>query len=78
MLFLIVTAIVFSSVAFFIPKRISRVEIFATTFFSSFLEVMANVFLDLKYDLYGYFNKGVDYETLLYIFEIVPAVNIVF
>jgi hypothetical protein len=78
MLFLIVTAIVFSSVAFFIPKRISRVEIFATTFFSSFLEVMANVFLDLKYDLYGYFNKGVDYETLLYIFEIFPAVNIVF
>ena len=78
MIFLVLSVIVFNLITILIPKRISRVEILTTTLFSLYLETMTNVFLDLKYDLYGYFNKGVDWEALIYILGIYAPVNIGF
>jgi hypothetical protein len=78
MLILIVTVIVFNLIAYIIPKRISKLEILTTTLFASYLQVMADIYLCLKYDFYGYFDKGVDWGTLIYIFGIYPAINIVF
>lgn len=78
MTFLIISVIVFNLVAILIPKRISGIKIITTTLFSLYLEIMTNVFLDLKYDLYGYFNKGVDWEGLIYILGVYPPVNILF
>ncbi|WP_462412806.1 CBO0543 family protein [Neobacillus sp. Marseille-QA0830] len=78
MLILILTVIVFNSIVIFIPKRLSGIEFLTTTIFAMLLQMMVDVFLDLKYDLYGYFGKGVDWETLIYIFGIYPAINIVF
>jgi hypothetical protein len=77
-IFLILSVIVFNLVALLIPKRISGIEILTTSLFSLYLETMTNVFLDLKYDLYGYFTKGVNWESLLYILGIYAPVNIVF
>jgi hypothetical protein len=77
-IFLVLSVIVFNLITILIPKRISGVEILTTTLFSLYLETMTNVFLDLKYDLYGYFNKGVDWEALIYILGIYAPVNIVF
>jgi hypothetical protein len=77
-LFLILMVLMFNLAAIFIPKRISGIEILTTTLFSLYLEVMANVFLDLKYDLYGYFSKGVDWQGLIYALGIYGQVNIIF
>jgi hypothetical protein len=77
-IFLILSVIVFNLIAILIPKRISSIEILTTTLFSLYLETMSNVFLDLKYDLYGYFTKGVNWESLLYVLGIYPSVNIMF
>jgi hypothetical protein len=41
-------------------------EILTTTLFAEALQVMTDIFLDLKYDLYGYFHKGVDAGGLMY------------
>lgn len=78
MLFLIFSVIVFNLIALLIPKRISGIEILTTTLFSLYLETMTNVFLDLKYDLYGYFTKGVNWESLLFVICIYAPINIVF
>lgn len=56
----------------------SGIEIVTTTLFSTFLQVITDVFLDIKYHLYGYFNEGVDWEANIYMIGIFPAVNIVF
>ena len=78
MFFLILSVLVFNLIAIFIPKRISAIEMLTTTLFSSLLEFVANTIWDFKYDLYGYFNKGVDYAGFIYVLGIYPAVNIVF
>lgn len=78
MLFLILTVIVFNLVAILVPKRISSIEILTTCLFSTHLQVMADVYLSVKYDLYGYFQKGADWRALIFIYGIYPAINIVF
>jgi hypothetical protein len=72
------TGIMFWLIIFFSKKRISKMEMYTTTFFALYFELLANVILDLKYDLYGYFNKGVDWATLPALLVIFPAVNILF
>ncbi|MEE8670115.1 MAG: CBO0543 family protein [Heyndrickxia coagulans] len=49
-----------------------------TTLFAMCLELIVNLFLDIKYDLFGYFTKGVDRKSLYYLFGIYPAINILF
>lgn len=49
-----------------------------TTLFAMCLELIVNLFLDIKYDLFGYFTKGVDRKALCYLFGIYPAINITF
>ncbi|WP_367593482.1 CBO0543 family protein [Heyndrickxia camelliae] len=62
----------------FSKKRISNLEMYTTTLFALYFEAMVNVYLDLKYDLFGYFHKGVDWATLPIITLLYPAVNILF
>ncbi|MED4056567.1 CBO0543 family protein [Niallia taxi] len=78
MLFLFFTVIMLNVIAYFIPKRISKIEILATSLFASYLQVNTDVILDLKYDLYGYFSKGPDWAAFIYILGIYPAINVIF
>ncbi|WP_449620450.1 CBO0543 family protein [Robertmurraya sp. Marseille-Q9965] len=78
MLLLIFSVIAFCAIAIFVPKRISGIEIVTTTLFALYLETMTNVFLDIKYHLYGYFTQGVNWKTLLYAIFIYGPVSIVF
>jgi len=78
LIFLILTVIVFNLIALFIPKRLSGIEILTTTLFSLYFESLANVYLDLKYDLYGYFTKGVNWRSFIYVIGIYAPVNIVY
>lgn len=69
---------IFNLVARFVPKNLTRDEMYATSLFAVNFELLVNVFLDIKYDFYGYFGPGVDWFTLLPIFGIYPASNIIF
>ncbi|MGM0899517.1 MAG: CBO0543 family protein [Bacillota bacterium] len=78
MYFLILSVVIFSVVVYVMPKRISLLEMYATSLFSTVLQLITDVYLEFKYRLYWYFSPGVDYITLWIIFVIYPAVNIIF
>ncbi|MCZ8518372.1 MULTISPECIES: CBO0543 family protein [Paenibacillus] len=77
-LHLIASIIVFNVTAFLIPKTLSNSENYVTSLFSLLLVLVTDVTLNLKYDLYGYFNEGVDGGGFIAIYGIYPAINILF
>lgn len=64
--------------AFLIPKKLSKVEIYATSFFAYAYGVTVDMVLDLHYDLYGYFEKGFQWLGLLALFLYFPAISVLF
>lgn len=62
----------------FIPKRITTLEMYTTSFFASFLAAIADLYLDVKLDYYGFFEKGVDWAYLPIFVVVYPAANILF
>ncbi|PGT80495.1 CBO0543 family protein [Bacillus sp. AFS040349] len=78
MIILISTVLILNLIVVFMPKRLSAIELLTTTLFAMYLQLMTDVFLSLKYNLYGYFDKGVDWATLIYMFGIYPAINVLF
>lgn len=82
MVLLILTTVISILSVLVMPKRISWIEMYTTSLFVMFLGSVADVYLDVKYDLYGFFTKGVDFEYLLifiFIFIFIyPATNSVF
>jgi hypothetical protein len=66
----IVTIVVFVTVIIFMPKRITWLEIYSTAWFALVFQLTVDIILDLKYDLYGYFKKGLDLEALITVFTI--------
>jgi len=75
MLLLICSTILAFLFSFVAPRRLSWIEILVTTWFGLYFEAMVNIFLDLKYDLYGYFEKGVDWISLLPLLGMYPPLN---
>lgn len=59
-------------------KRLTFIEMFATTLFAMTLQDNVDMVLDLKLDWYGYFDKGVQWETYIVIFGIYPAITLIF
>lgn len=78
MWFLILSALVFSLFAIFMPKKLKPIEIFSTIFFAMTLQDNADVYLDLKMNLYGYFSKGPQWSVLIAIIGIYPAITTIF
>ncbi|WP_420850364.1 CBO0543 family protein [Peribacillus alkalitolerans] len=65
-------------VAYFVPKHITKQEIYSTALFSLTLGLLSDITLDLKYDLYGYFEKGLQLKGFLAIVGLFPASGILF
>ncbi|MEG6586204.1 CBO0543 family protein [Dendrosporobacter sp. 1207_IL3150] len=78
MLHLFFSVLIFNLIAYSIPKNLTKDELYSTCLFAIVIQSFVDVFLDLKYDLYGYFNPGVDALTMIPILGIYPALNIIF
>lgn len=78
MTFLILSIVVFNLIAIKMPKRLTKSEMYCTSLFSGVFQLITDTVLDLKFNVYGYFQKGVDLKTFLVIFGVYPAVNIIF
>ncbi|MEW9672086.1 CBO0543 family protein [Ammoniphilus sp. 3BR4] len=76
MIYLVVSVVIFNVVAYFIPKRITKLEMYATSIFALFFANLIDLFLEHKYLLYWYFNKEVDWISLIVFFGTYPAINI--
>ncbi|GHH97934.1 CBO0543 family protein [Neobacillus kokaensis] len=76
MLLLTVSTIVTLLAVILLPKRIPYLEMYTTYFFTAYLASLADVFLDGKYNLYGFFKKGVDLEYIPIFLIIYPCVSL--
>jgi hypothetical protein len=52
-------------IAYFIPKRLTKVGIYISILFSRVLQSFSDIYLDLGYNFYGYFKPGVELTTLI-------------
>ncbi|NRF91489.1 hypothetical protein HQN89_10705 [Paenibacillus frigoriresistens] len=75
MVFLIISIIVLYGICFFVTRRLTWIEILTITWFGLYFETITDTYLDLKYDLYGYFNKGPDWASLIPLFGVFPPLN---
>lgn len=61
--------------AVFLPKRISKIEIYATSFFAYSFGVTIDIVLNFKYDLYGYGSEGAQIYTTFCIIIVYFSIN---
>src|SRR4051794_12922168 len=76
--FLLISVIIANAVAFFIKKKLTKVEMYATAFFAFSLAIVTDITLDLKMNLYGYFNTGLDVQGFIPLAGLYPATNLIF
>lgn len=78
MLFLIISVLVFIIVAIVVPKKLKKSELYAIALFSIVLGFFTDITFDLKYNLYGYFTTGVQFEGFLPILVLFPCSGVLF
>jgi hypothetical protein len=74
---LMISVIVANIIAILIPKRLSMIEMYATSAFALIFDLIVDIYIDIRLNLYGYFNHGPDYRTLIVVFGLYPALNII-
>lgn len=77
-IFPVISIILFITVAFKIPRRLTYIEVYASTFFTMCLQLVTDIILDLRFDLYRTLQKGPDLLPLFIFFGIYPAFSYIF
>ncbi|MFJ5770293.1 hypothetical protein [Psychrobacillus sp. NPDC093180] len=79
MFFIIISIITFSMVIYFMPKRMTIMEMYATSWFALTFVLTADLYLSYKHHFYGYFSEGDwEYKTLIIHFGVFPTYNAIF
>ncbi|MFS0672100.1 CBO0543 family protein [Ornithinibacillus sp. 179-J 7C1 HS] len=78
MIFLVSSILITLAVFIMMPKNLTYVEIYTTSLFAIVFQLLTDIHLEFKYNLYGYFEEGVDYKTLLVIFFIYPLFSSIY
>ncbi|WP_407272771.1 CBO0543 family protein [Radiobacillus sp. PE A8.2] len=78
MIIIFACLILFNIIAILVPKRLTKIEIYATSFFAIAFGRTADAFLDIKYNFYGYITEGIQYTGVLAQFLIYPAISTLF
>jgi len=77
-LLLLLSIVVLNAVAYFVPKKLTRLEMYVTSLFAVYFAVEVDVYLNIEKNWYGYFDHGADFRGLLVIWGLYPAFNIIF
>lgn len=76
-LFLLSSVVIYNSVAWFIRKRISLSEIYATVMFALFVQTLVDAYASFQYEKWGFFEKNrAEFQALWVILGIYPAVTV--
>jgi hypothetical protein len=79
MVVVLITVAIFATTIIFMPKRITWLEIYTTSWFAIAFCSLVDIYLDLKLHLYGFFNREkVDWEVLILYFGMYPLYNAIF
>lgn len=60
------------------PKRLSAIEYYGTTLFAFFLNATCDFCLNLQFNLYGYFEQGVDLGGYIIVYIVGPCISMLF
>jgi len=60
------------------PKKITAREIYTTSIFAVLFNLLTDLYLDVKYDWYSYFEIGVQWVYIPLIFGLFPALSVIF
>ncbi|KGP73103.1 hypothetical protein N782_07440 [Pontibacillus yanchengensis Y32] len=78
MLYLIITSIMFIFVTIMVPKRLTKIEIYASTFSALYLQLVVDVYLHIKLNWYYYLTEHtIDWATM-FVIPIFVGVNVLF
>ncbi len=78
MAFLLISVAIFNGVAFLMPKRLRRTDMFVVALFGLTFQNFVDMFVNVKYDLYGFFQKGVDWPSLIPMLGLFPSAILIF
>ncbi len=78
MIGMLAAIIIFNAVTFFMKKRLTGNQILHIWMFTIVLQLVFDVYIDLKYHAYWYLSKGIDWMAIPQLFLLVPPVNIIF
>ncbi|WP_077324864.1 hypothetical protein [Virgibacillus siamensis] len=78
MLFIIISIILFSIIIYFMPKRMTFMEMYTTAWFALTFVLAVDTYLSIKLGLYGYFEKGIEWKTLIIHFGVFPTYNAIY
>lgn len=70
--------LIFNIIAYLIPKKLNKIEIYSTSIFAYAFGLTVDLILDLHYGLYGYFKEGFQWSGLLAMLLYFPCINILF
>jgi hypothetical protein len=77
-IFIFIIFVFFNLIAFFSPKKLNKIEIYATSIFAFVYGLLTDIILNLHYHLYGYFQEGFDWLALLGILLYFPSISFLF
>ena len=77
-IFIFISALTLYAIVYFIPKKLSFAEMYCTSIFAILFNALVEVYLDLRLDLYGYFNKGPDYQMGFVLVGIFPPFSMIY
>jgi len=78
MVYVFIFFIFFNLIAYFVPKRLTAYEIYATSLYAYAYGVTTDMVLSLHYNLYGYFQPGFQWLGLLAIIMYFPSISLLF
>lgn len=79
MFFIVISSILFYTIIYVMPKRVTLLEMYATTWFTLTFVMTVDIYLSFKLHLYGYLAEGtIDWKTFIIHFGVFPAYNIIF
>lgn len=78
MIFIFGCLMLFNIIAVLMPKRLTKIEIYATSFFAISFGRTVDAFLDIKYNMYGFITEGINYLGVLGQFLIYPSISTLF
>jgi hypothetical protein len=78
MLFLIATVITVNLIVYFIPKKISNIDMYVSSLLAVILASLADLYLDVKLLWYWYFSKEIEWSWLILLLGGIPSFTILY
>lgn len=78
MTFIVISVIIMFAFVYFMPKKLSRIEMYTTSLFAVLFAILTDLYLDVKYHLYWYITKEVEWRWMIILLGGKPPVNLIF